>query len=106
MYFTYSSRDNNRVSTNPEWSNPAGWGRTQQFTTHYIRIGHDHSFGASVLNHLNLGFNRTNSKNIGAGVGMGGGQDWASTLIMEGLRAGCFPSLIPGSQTSPAWVMP
>lgn len=96
-YFTYSSRENTRISTTPEWSNPAGWGRTQFFGTHYLRLGYDHTFGPALLNHLSLGYNRTNSKNVGAGVGLGGGKDWDATLgIMGGPAGPMFPSVNPG----------
>ncbi|MGO9086106.1 MAG: carboxypeptidase regulatory-like domain-containing protein [Candidatus Sulfotelmatobacter sp.] len=67
-YFTYSSRNNVRTSTVPEWGNPAGEGRDQFFGTHYIRFGYDYTITQAMLNHLNLGYNRTNSKNVGAGV--------------------------------------
>ena len=35
-YFTYSSRENVRISTTPEWAGPAGYGRNQFFGTHFI----------------------------------------------------------------------
>ena len=94
-YFTYSSRENNRVSTTPEWSGPSGWGRTQFFGTHFIRFGLDHTFGPTMLNHLNLGYNRTNSKNVGAGVS--GTPNWDSVLGINGGPAGkMFPAINPG----------
>src|SRR5262249_46452167 len=72
-YFTYSSRNNVRLSTVPEWANAAGAGRNQFFGTHYIRFGYDYAFSPAMLNHLSLGYNRTNSKNVGAGVAFGNG---------------------------------
>ena len=96
-YVTYSSRENTRISTTPEWANPAGAGRTQFFGTHYIRVGEDHTFGPTLLNHLSLGYNRTNSKNVGAGVESGGGKDWASVLGITGGPSGrMFPAIGPG----------
>jgi len=91
-YFTYSSRENTRGSTTPIFAGPAGSARQQFFGTHYIRFGYDHSFTASILNHLSLGYNRTNSKNVGAGVGQGGGKDWAAELGIQGGPSGVtFP---------------
>lgn len=91
-YFTYSSRENTRTSTSPEWAGPAGFGRTQFFGTHYIRFGYDYTLTSTMLNHLNLGYNRTNSKNVGAGVGQGKGKDWAQVLGVTGGPAGpMFP---------------
>jgi hypothetical protein len=92
-YFTYSSRDNSRISTNPEFPGPAGFGRTQVFTTHYLRFGYDYTVSATMLNHLNLAYNRTNSKNIGAGVTEGNGTDWDQKLGFTGLSGKMFPAI-------------
>lgn len=92
-YFTYSSRENTRLSTTPVWANPAGAGRDQFFGTHYVRFGYDYTFTPAMLNHLNLGYNRTNSKNVGAGVN-GKGQDWDSVLGITGGPSGpMFPQI-------------
>jgi hypothetical protein len=91
-YFTYSSRENTRNSTTPIFAGPAGYARSQFFGTHYLRLGYDHTFTPSLLNHLSLGYNRTNSKNVGPGVGQGGGKDWAQVLGITGGPSGrMFP---------------
>jgi hypothetical protein len=90
-YFTYNSRTNNRLATNPEWGNVAGAGRNQFFTTHFIRFGYDYAFTPSLLNHFNVGYNRTNSANIGAGVGQGGGTNWDAKLGITGASGPMFP---------------
>ena len=92
-YFTYNSRTNNRISTTPEWTGPAGYGRNQTFTTHFIRFGYDYTITPTILNHFNLGYNRTNSANIGAGVGLGGGADWDSKLGITGASGTMFPAI-------------
>lgn len=92
-YFTYSSRTNNRISTTPEWAGPAGYGRNQTFTTHFIRFGYDYAITPTILNHANLGYNRTNSANVGAGVGLGGGVDWDAKLGITGASGTMFPSI-------------
>jgi hypothetical protein len=92
-YFTYSSRTNNRISTTPEWAGPAGYGRNQTFTTHFIRFGYDYTFTPTLLNHVNLGYNRTNSSNVGAGVALGGGVDWDAKLGITGASGPMFPSM-------------
>jgi len=102
-YFTYSSRQNVRLSTVPEWSNAAGYGRNQFFGTHYIRFGYDYSITPSMLNHLNLGYNRTNSKNVGAGVALGGGADWDAKLGITGASGRMFPSVVPGEASTAAF---
>jgi len=96
-YFTYSSRDNERISTTPEWATAGGDGRNQSFTTHFIRFGDDYMFTPALLNHINLGYNRTNSHNIGAGVRYGGGSDWATKLGISGVSGPMFPNInVPG----------
>lgn len=95
-YFSYSSRENVRLSTTPEWNNGAGYGRNQFFGTHYIRFGYDYSITPAMLNHLSLGYNRTNSKNVGAGVAFGGGQDWDAKLGITGASGRMFPGIGPG----------
>jgi hypothetical protein len=85
VYFTYNSRENVRPSTTSSWGDVAGQGRHQDFATHYLRFGYDAPIGTSMLNHLNLGYNRTNSKNIGAGVTMGKGNGyWDNQLGITG----------------------
>ena len=95
-YFTYSSRDNSRISTTPAFAGPAGFGRTQVFTTHYLRFGYDYTINDTILNHFNAAYNRTNSKNIGAGVTEGGGTDWDAKLGFTGLSGVMFPAIQVG----------
>jgi hypothetical protein len=96
-YFTYSSRNNARISTNPEWAGAAGFGRDQFFSTHYIRIGEDFVISSALLNHFNIGYNRTNSANVGAGVGLGNGTDWDQKLGITGASGRMFPSIVTGA---------
>jgi hypothetical protein len=99
-YFTYSSRNNVRLSTVPEWGNAAGYGRNQFFGTHYLRFSYDYSITPSMLNHVNLGYNRTNSKNVGAGVSFGHGTDWDSKLGITGASGPMFPGITPGEAST------
>ncbi|MBV9268875.1 MAG: TonB-dependent receptor [Acidobacteriaceae bacterium] len=96
FFVSYTSRDNDRDSTTPIWNNPAGQGRAQDFFTHWSRLGDDYTFSPTVLNHFNLGFNRTNSKNVGAGVRLGNGADWNQTLGVPGASGPMFPSISLG----------
>ncbi len=99
-YFTYSSRNNVRLSTIPEWNNAAGYGRNQFFGTHYIRFGYDYQFSPALINHLSLGYNRTNSKNVGAGVAFGHGSDWDAKLGITGASGRMFPGISPGEAST------
>jgi Carboxypeptidase regulatory-like domain len=99
-YFTYSSRENVRISTTPIFAGPAGAGRNQFFGTHYIRFGYDYTISPTMLNHLDLGYNRTNSKNVGAAVGLGNGTDWDAKLGIMGATGPMFPSITPGEAST------
>jgi hypothetical protein len=73
LYGSYSSRENTRNSPTflvlPSPVDPNT--QTQDFITHFGRAGWDHIITSSLLNHLNLGYNRSNSINgsIEAGTG-------------------------------------
>jgi len=98
LYFSYASRDNTRISTTPAFNNAALDGRAQDFFTHYVRVGHDYVFTPTLLNHLNVGFNRTNSKNVGAGVRYAGNYD--QLLGITGAGGPVFPGIGAGEATT------
>ena len=65
IFASYSTRQNFKLTAAPalpEPFNSAGY--VQTFTTHYSRAGWDYTFTPNLLNHLNLGYNRTNSVNL------------------------------------------
>ncbi len=70
VYVSSSSRENT-PNINPNFAPPIDNQNAQDFTTHYIRVGYDHTFSPTLLNHLNLGYNRTNSVNFGPGAKSG-----------------------------------
>ena len=65
FFGSYSSRQNTRFNptflTFPAPVDPSV--QTQDFITHFGRAGWDHTLTPNLLNHLNLGFNRSNSIN-------------------------------------------
>ncbi len=65
IYGSYSTRENTRFNptylTLPAPVDPNI--QTQDFITHFGRGGWDHVFTPSLLNHLNIGYNRSNSIN-------------------------------------------
>jgi hypothetical protein len=101
MYFTYSSRQNSRISTTAFAGDAALDGRNQIFTTHYLRFGYDFTFAPTVINHFSIGLNRTNSANIGAGVRYGHGSDWDSKLGITGASGPMFPAFNFTGGTAP-----
>lgn len=67
---SYSKRVNDRVvgvRVLPDIVNRGN--QNQIFTTHYLRLSHDQTFSPRVLNHLNIGLNRTESLNQSPSVG-------------------------------------
>ncbi len=73
IFVSYSTRDNNRTSGGnpvlPFPVDPNTW--TQDFETHLGRAGWDFIITPNVLNHLNFGYNRTNSANFAAAIAQG-----------------------------------
>ncbi|HEY4357048.1 MAG TPA: TonB-dependent receptor [Acidobacteriaceae bacterium] len=70
IFATYSTRKNSKLTASPDFPEPFNnAGFQQTFTTHYGRAGWDYTFTPTLLNHLNLGYNRTNSINLSATLG-------------------------------------
>ena len=90
VYFSYSSRENT-PNVNPNFPSPIDNRGAQDFTTHYIRAGYDHIFSPTLLNHLNLGYNRTNSVNYGPGALTG--IPYPAKLGIGNVLGNTFPSI-------------
>lgn len=96
IFGMYSGRDNTRyTSAGRAYPAPAdsnGW--NQDFITHYARIGWDYTFTPTLLNHLNIGFNRTNSLNYtdSALAGLTQNTDWDVKLGILGASGINFPN--------------
>lgn len=70
VFATYSTRQNYKLTAAPDFPEPFNnQGFVQTFTTHYSRAGWDYSFTPTLLNHVNLGYNRTNSVNLSSTLG-------------------------------------
>jgi hypothetical protein len=70
IFVTYSSRQNYKLTAAPNFPEPFNSnGFVQTFTTHYIRAGWDYTLTPTLLNHVNLGYNRTNSINLSSTLG-------------------------------------
>jgi len=67
IFGSYSTRQNFKLTAAPNMPQPFNsLGYIQTFTTHYTRVGWTFNFTPTLLNDLNLGYNRTNSVNLGA----------------------------------------
>ncbi len=96
LFGMYDTRENARYAGNGTYTLPPpidsnGW--SQDFITHYGRAGWDYIFSATVVNHLNLGYNRTNSQNytLGALQAIAGKFSWNTKLGIPGLNGTEFP---------------
>jgi hypothetical protein len=92
IWGSYSSRQNTRNSpTNLTLPFPVDPDtQVQNFITHFGRGGWDHIFGPNLLNHLNVGFNRSNS--INGSIAANTGINYASQLGIGNISAG-FPRI-------------
>jgi hypothetical protein len=72
IYGSYSSRDNFSQHGTPNLPQPFNdTSYPQDFETHYTRLGWDFTVTPTILNHMNVGYNRTNSKNFAQTIGAG-----------------------------------
>lgn len=99
VYGSYSSRQNTRNNpthlTLPAPVDPDT--QTQNFITHFGRAGWDHIFSPDLLNHLNLGYNRSNS--INGSIEAADGINYAQQLGIANIQTG-FPRINVTGYTS------
>ncbi len=91
LFFSYASRDNDRDSVNPWFPNDAGSGRAQDFFTHYVRSGYDFVISPTLLNHLLLSYDRTNSGNVVKNSYLG--KDWDQILGIANANGPMLPQI-------------
>jgi hypothetical protein len=65
IFGSYNTRQNTKLTGAPDFPEPFNNnGYVQSFTTHYGRGGWDYAFASNWINHVNVGYNRTNSLNL------------------------------------------
>lgn len=70
LFGTYDTRQNFALEQANDFPQPFNNNSyNQEFTTHYGRAGWDYTLSPSLLNHVNLGYNRTNSINVSTTLG-------------------------------------
>jgi hypothetical protein len=100
IFGMYDTRDNARLINGfynlPPPLNSNGW--EQNFVTHYGRAGWDYIISPTLLNHLSLGYNRTNSQNYsdGALAGINQHVNWNAKFGISGISGVNFPIVIMG----------
>ncbi len=99
LFATYDTRQNFAFQALPNLPQPYNSsGYPQTFTTHYSRVGWDYNITPTLLNHLNLGYNRTNSVNIGSTLGKG---PTAASLGIQNDYSTFFPQIVFPSPDQP-----
>src|SRR5713226_3292237 len=88
FFFSYSSRDQEQLNGTAALPPPLDTNFFKSRVSHYLRFGWDRTFSPSLLNHLNLGFNRLYDQSRGVSVT---GQDWEKTLGITGASGPGFP---------------
>ena len=102
IFATYSTRQNFKLTGPPDLPEPFNNnGFIQTFTTHYSRAGWDYTFTPTLSNHVNLGYNRTNSVNLGATLG---GKETATTAGLANDHSTFFPIInFPSPDAPSSW---
>ncbi len=102
VYASYDSRENTRYAAlqfAPANIDPNGW--PQDFFTHYYRLGWNWTISPTMLNNLNIGYNRTNSINLTGAVleARAGNFSWPEKLGITNITAAAgrqFPNVRMG----------
>jgi hypothetical protein len=103
IFGTYDTRDNVRYTSGTLYLPPPldsnGW--NQEFLTHYGRAGWDYIISPTLLNHLAVGYNRTNSLNYTTPAlqARAGNFSWTTKLGITGLDGTQFPIVNVGEGT-------
>ncbi|HEX3661192.1 MAG TPA: TonB-dependent receptor [Acidobacteriaceae bacterium] len=99
IWSSYDTRDNNLITGTPQILpypiDPNTW--KQDFDTHFWRLGWDYSITPTLLNHLIVGSNRSNSKNYA--VPILENTNWFSTLGIGNAVSQNFPVVTNGFTT-------
>ncbi len=101
IFASYNTRENARYTGNQIFPNPIvdSGGDNQDFITHLGRVGWDYILSPTLLNHLNIGFNRTNSLNHSTASlqALAGNFTWNNKLDLPQLPPGVnFPLINVG----------
>jgi hypothetical protein len=96
IFGMYTARENSRLTGVPQLPAPIDPGTwSQDFITHYGRLGWDHTFGPTLLNHVTLAYDRWNSNNFAAGVTTS--TNWPAAIGLANVNGPAFPQFNVGS---------
>ncbi|MGC2638529.1 MAG: carboxypeptidase-like regulatory domain-containing protein [Acidobacteriaceae bacterium] len=99
IWSSYDTRDNNLITGTPQILpypiDPNTW--KQDFDTHFWRLGWDYSITPTLLNHLIVGSNRSNSKNYAEPILSN--TNWFQTVGIGNAVSKNFPVITNGFTT-------
>ena len=92
IFGSYNVRENNRYSAQNRLPFPVdNGGYPQDFTTHFVRGGWDHTFTPTLLNHFLVGLNRSNSKNYASPFLASPGINYSTQAGIGNVTSNDFP---------------
>jgi hypothetical protein len=91
VFFSFSKRNQESINGSPSLPAPVDGGSfNHPFVTDYYRVGFDHFFSSSILNHFNAGLNRIYNNNLASSAD---GSDWPAKLGISGAHGPIFPEI-------------
>jgi hypothetical protein len=90
FFFSYSSRDQEQLNGARSIPAPLDPNFYKSRFSHYIRFGWDRTISSTLLNHLNLGYNRLHDPSKAQSVN---GSNWPSVLGIPNANGPVFPPL-------------
>jgi len=90
LYFSFSKRVQDQFNTAPNFPVPVDVRFHHPFNTYYYRVGWDHFFSTTLLNHFNVGLNRILNQSISTSAN---GTDWPAKLGISGAHGPIFPQI-------------
>src|SRR5262249_17276882 len=91
LFFSFSKRDQESINGSPNLPPPVDSSSFDHpFITDYYRVGLDHVFGPSLVNHFNVGLNRIYNNNVHSSAN---GTDWPVELGISGAHGPIFPQI-------------
>jgi hypothetical protein len=88
LFFSYSSRDQEQLNGAQSIPPPLDPNFFKSRFSHYVRFGWDRTISPTLLNHLNIGFNRLYDPSTAQSIN---GSDWPSVLGIPNATGPVFP---------------
>jgi len=100
LFFSFSKRDQESINGTPSLPPPIDNGAfSHPFVTDYYRVGFEHFFSPTLLNHFSVGLNRIYNNNVASSAD---GTDWPAKLGITGAHGPIFPEITFASNSSQA----